>query len=176
MHIYSWKGLHTSLWLSTTDTNTRLLFIKKNILSVYYCQYCNAGNVKHIIMAVFNMWNTKIACQGLNLKQQFFAEGGSTKKFQFWSLQHGWGWRPCACPFPVLPRFGFWMRNLIFFASSSTLWLSMSGKSSFILQLKKSTAAAEVSKARWEIETRGNITRLTISWQWLWPYSFVAVH
>ena len=75
MHIYSWKGLHTSLWLSTTDTNTRLLFIKKNILSVYYCQYCNAGNVKHIIMAVFNMWNTKIACQGLNLKQ-----GGEHKK------------------------------------------------------------------------------------------------
>ena len=170
MHIYSWKGLHTSLWLSTTDTNTRLLFIKKNILSVYYCQYCNAGNVKHIIMAVFNMWNTKIACQGLNLKQQFFAEGGAQK-----SSNSG------VCNMdgdrvPVLPQFVFWMRNLIFFASSSTLWLSMSGKSSFILQLKKSTAAAEVSKARWEIETRGNITRLTISWQWLWPYSFVAVH
>ena len=30
-------------------------------------------------MAVFNMWNTKIACQGLNLKQQFFAEGGAQK-------------------------------------------------------------------------------------------------
>ena len=82
MHIYSWKGLHTSLWLSTTDTNTRLLFIKKNILSVYYCQYCNAGNVKHIIMAVFNMWTQS--------QTTIFCGGGSTKKFQFWSLQHGW--------------------------------------------------------------------------------------
>ena len=92
------------------------------------CQYCSVGNVTHMIVVVSILCNHQIVCQGLNLSGHKISSNFGVGNMD------GEGGRVSARPLPLSDLDE--MKNLILFASSSTLWLSMSGKSSFILQLK----------------------------------------